>query len=95
MDPLSSRTPEAHKGQADGSHKSPGRLARLSNFAPSPAAKAGLKDGDVITRFDGKDVKTYDDFLELLGKKKPDDEVEVVVKRGTESKTFKVVLAKK
>jgi serine protease Do len=69
------------------------RLARVTEG--SPADKAGLKAGDVITKFDGKDVKTYDDMLALLAKKKPGDEVDVVVKRDAEVKTIKVKLEKR
>ena len=61
----------------------------------SPAEKAGLKAGDVITKFDGKAVKTYDDMLELLDKKKPGDEVEIVVKRGDQTMTLKATLGKR
>ncbi len=58
----------------------------------SPADKAGLKDGDVVMKFDGKDVKTYDEMLELLAKKKPGDEVDMMVKRGSLNLTFHVKL---
>ena len=69
------------------------KLSRVTEG--SPAEKAGLLAGDVITKFDGKDVKNYDDMLSGLGKKKPGDEVEIVVKRGSENKTLKVTLEKK
>lgn len=61
----------------------------------SPAERAGLKAGDVIIMFDGKTVKTYDDLLDLLRKKKPGDEVELSVRRGDEAKDLKVTLEKR
>jgi serine protease Do len=61
----------------------------------SPAAKAGLRPGDIIKKFDGKDIKTYNDFVDLLNKKKPDDEVAVEVKRGDKMETIKVKLGKR
>lgn len=54
------------------------------------AAKAGLKAGDVITAFDGTDIATADDIRNILRKRKPDEEVEVKLKRG--SKTFIMVV---
>jgi serine protease Do len=60
-----------------------------------PAAGAGLKAGDVITSFDGKDVSTPDDIRAILRKKKPGDEVAVVVKRGTKTMEKKVTLGKR
>lgn len=60
-----------------------------------PAAKAGLKDGDFITEFDGKEVATADDIRAILRKKKPDDEIEVVVKRGTKTMTKTITLGKR
>ncbi len=69
------------------------KLERVT--ANSPADKAGLKAGDVITMFDLTAVKTYDDMLGLLAKKKPGDEVEIVVKRGDRSVALKVKLDKR
>jgi hypothetical protein len=58
----------------------------------SPAAKAGLKAGDVLTAFDGKPIRTLYDFTFALREKKPGDEVEVTVVRGGNPLTAKVVL---
>jgi len=69
------------------------RLARVTEG--SPAEKGGLKVGDVITKFDGKDVKNYDEMLNALANKKPGDEVEIIVKRGAETKSFKIKLDKR
>ncbi|MDB5306652.1 MAG: hypothetical protein JWO38_854 [Gemmataceae bacterium] len=61
----------------------------------SPAAKAGLMKGDVITEFDGVEVATAEDVRASLRKHKPDDEVEVVVKRGTKTLTKTITLGKR
>jgi serine protease Do len=66
------------------------KLSRVTEN--SPAEKGGLKAGDIIVKFDGKEIKSYDDMLGILAKKKPDEDVEVVVKRGDETKTLKVKL---
>jgi hypothetical protein len=58
----------------------------------SPAAKAGLKGGDIIIEFDGKKVANLMDFTVLLRQKKPGDEVSVVVIRGGQNVTVKVLL---
>ena len=47
----------------------------------SPAAKAGLKAGDVMTEFDGKTILNLNDYAYALRSKKPGDVVAVVVKR--------------
>ena len=69
------------------------KLSRVTEG--SPADKGGLKAGDVILKFDGKEIKSYDDLLGILAKKKPDDDVEVTIKRGDEMKTLSVKLGKK
>ncbi len=43
----------------------------------SAAAKAGLKDGDIITRFNGKAVTVPEDLASMVKEKKPGDEVEI------------------
>ena len=47
----------------------------------SPAAKAGLRGGDVLIAFDGAAIKTLYDFTFALREKKPGDRVAVVVLR--------------
>ncbi|MEO8596597.1 MAG: M28 family peptidase [Candidatus Solibacter sp.] len=47
----------------------------------SPAAKAGLKGGDIMIEFDGKAVQDLNDFTYVLRGKKPGDEVKVKVLR--------------
>lgn len=59
----------------------------------SPAAKAGLKKDDKIIKLAGKDVKNVYDYTAALSEMKPDVEYEVVIKRGTETLTLKIVPA--
>jgi aminopeptidase YwaD len=56
----------------------------------SPAEKAGLKGGDVITQMGGKDVKSIYDLTYLMEDYNPGDEVEVVYTRNGERKSVKV-----
>jgi serine protease Do len=70
--------------------------AKLGSVTPkSPAEEAGLKVGDVITKFDGKEIKTYDDMVKLLQGRKAGDEVTVVVKRGDTTMDLKIKLGKR
>jgi hypothetical protein len=47
----------------------------------SPAGKAGLKGGDILTEFDGQPIKNLYDFTYALRNKKVGDEVPVTVLR--------------
>lgn len=58
----------------------------------SPAAKAGLKAGDIMISFDGKDIQNLYDFTYALKSKKVGDEVAVRVLRGAETLDVKVLL---
>jgi len=61
----------------------------------SPAALAGLKAGDVLVEFAGKEIKNLYDFTYALRAHKPGDEVSVTVLRGAERITVKVKLAQR
>ncbi len=55
---------------------------KISGARPgTPADKAGLLSGDVIIKFDGKDVKNIYDLTYLLGDYHPGDSVELVLLR--------------
>ena len=58
----------------------------------SPAEKAGLKPGDIMIEFDGKEVGNLSDYTYLLRSKKPGDEVLVKVLRSGETIEAKVLL---
>jgi hypothetical protein len=61
----------------------------------SPAARAGLKAGDVMVEFDGKPIQNLYDFTYALRAKKPGDEVLVKVLRGSQAVEVKVLLTKR
>lgn len=60
--------------------------------AGSPAEKAGLKPGDIMIEFDGKDIGNLYDYTYALRSKKPGDEVLVKVIRSGQTIEAKVLL---
>lgn len=58
----------------------------------SPAEKAGLKQGDVITYFDGKRVKTLEELNKIKNTKNAGDKVSVKVVRDGKTKTIEITL---
>jgi hypothetical protein len=58
----------------------------------SPAQKAGLKAGDIMVEFDGKQIQKLNDYAFLLRSKQPGDVVVVVVKRNGENVRVNVTL---
>jgi hypothetical protein len=58
----------------------------------SPAAKAGLRAGDIMIEFDGKPIQRLNDYAFLLRSKMPGDVVSVVVKRNGENVRVNVTL---
>jgi len=61
----------------------------------TPAAKAGLKAGDILIEFDGKDIGNLYDFTYALQAHKPGDEVLVRVLRGSQIIEAKVLLTER
>jgi S1-C subfamily serine protease len=61
----------------------------------SPAAKAGLLKGDVITAFDGKPVESLKDYSNYLKEHQPGDEVTLTIDRDGEKSEMKLVLAER
>ncbi len=58
----------------------------------SPAAKAGLKAGDILVEFAGMEIKNLYDFTYALRSHKPGEVVRVAVLRGTQRITADVKL---
>lgn len=59
----------------------------------SPAEKAGIKQGDVIIRFDGHEVKTMEALPKIVGNTTPGKAVKVEVVRDGEEKKLDVTIA--
>ncbi len=61
--------------------------------AGTPAEKAGIEAGDIITKFDGKLIEKSSDLPRLVGATKPGTKSMVTVFRKGGSKDFSVVVA--
>ena len=74
----------------------------------SPADKAGIRagdisatldgdpiqlGGDIITKVDGKEIRSSDDLTAAISDRKPGDKVKVTIVRGGRTKTVEVTLA--
>ena len=66
------------------------KISRITKGGPSE--DAGIEKGDVIIEFNGKEIKSRDDFVAAMKKVKAEDEVEVVVERDDEEMEFQVTL---
>lgn len=58
----------------------------------APASKTDLKEGDIITSIDGKELNTMNDLREYIYSKKPNDVVTLQISRGKINKTIEVIL---
>jgi len=58
----------------------------------SPAARGGIKGGDVIVGFAGRPISSIYDYTDNLGRARPGDVVDVVVKRDGKDVTLKVTI---
>lgn len=58
----------------------------------SNAERAGIRPGDVIVKFGGKDIKTFDDVNEIKAQHNLGDTIKVVVYREGSEKTLDLVL---
>ncbi len=61
-------------------------------FPDTPADKAGMKSGDVIKKFDGKDVPNFQTLKRLVSNKQPGDRVKVEVQRDADRVTLNLVI---
>ena len=60
----------------------------------SPAEKAGLHQGDVITKVGDDKINDADDLMEAIGKYKPSDKVSITYQRDKKESTITVTLDK-
>jgi serine protease Do len=58
----------------------------------SPAEKAGIKAGDVITKFDGQKVTTFSEVNTLKSKHKSGDKVTLTVVRNGKEQNLTLTL---
>jgi len=87
-------TPETLKGLWFGARVKPGTqpLAVTNLMADSPAAKAGLKLGDLIMAVDGQPVHSFIEFNRLLLRAGESRDVALLLKRGNKEFTAHVRL---
>ncbi|NLB31167.1 MAG: Do family serine endopeptidase [Alcaligenaceae bacterium] len=58
----------------------------------SPAQKAGIRAGDVITKFDGKDIKKWSDLPRMVGQTRPNTESSIEVWRRGKAVKLNIVV---
>ena len=64
---------------------------KLSGVSPvGPAAKAGVRGGDIIVGLGGKDILNIYDYTAILGELKVNTETEIIVKRSGSRVTLKI-----
>jgi 2-alkenal reductase len=68
----------------------------VAKIAPgSPAAQAGLQDGDIIVEIDGQPIDQNHPLEEFLFEHKPGDKVELTVQRGDKQQKVEVTLGER
>ncbi|MEN9386386.1 MAG: Peptidase Do, partial [Bacteroidota bacterium] len=68
----------------------------VGGFSENSAAKtAGIKINDVITKIDGIETKTTAKLMEIVGRKRPGETLNVTVNRDGQNKDFTVTLKNK
>lgn len=70
----------------------PSTAGQQSVLPDSPAAKAGLKERDVITKINGEEVNEKNSLTSLIGRHKVGDEITLTVHRDGNNQDIKVTL---
>jgi S1-C subfamily serine protease len=90
-DLFASGTPQPPQGPPAGApylgvtvEDAPGGVTATYVHPGSPAEKAGIQEGDVILRLDGRKVSDRADLTSRIWKKKPGDEAKISVRRNGE-----------
>jgi putative serine protease PepD len=60
--------------------------------ADTPASRAGLQTGDVITKLDGTTIESADDLSGVIDDKKPGDKLKVTFERNGSTRTVTATL---
>jgi S1-C subfamily serine protease len=61
----------------------------------SPAAKAGIKQGDVVKKLDDKPINAKEDFVTIMRASKPDQQLKVSIIREKQPQDLTVTLEKR
>jgi len=69
-----------------------GNVGLIEVEKDSPADKAGLEEGDIISEFDGKSVKSSEMLVTEVRKRKPGDTISLKIEREDKSQRIKVTL---
>jgi len=81
------------RGDASGTSAAATQGAQLGQVeAGSPAATAGLKAGDVVTKVDNAQVQDFADLIARIGAHNPGDKVTLTVGTGSDAKQVEVTL---
>jgi S1-C subfamily serine protease len=70
-----------------------GGVVVLDTVKGGPAARAGIVAGDVITKIDGTEVRSVEDFLGELRNASPGDRIELRIARDDATRTVSAVVA--
>lgn len=67
---------------------------RIGRIYPSgPAARAGLRSGDLLVAIDDKQVSSADEAVRLISNFRPDQEIQLTVLRGEQQQNITAILA--
>jgi S1-C subfamily serine protease len=70
--------------------------AKIAHVNPkSPAAKADLRAGDVVLKFQGQDIADFKSLVDAVALQNPGDPVKIVVQRGAETLELEVKLGRR
>jgi putative serine protease PepD len=70
--------------------------ATVAEVTPgSPADRAGIGQGDVITKINGEEIQTPDDVAGAITDKKPGDSIDIEVRRGPAAESVQVELGQR
>ena len=85
---------DAGKAEAFGLDRPKGVLISLV-YPNTPAAKANLKEGDIVLSVDGQPVNRPNQLQSLVARKHPGDTVTLAVRRNTKDLTIRVTLGER